>query len=75
MRYATRNLRDAIKKNPDWAKQFTKAQLADINAGSKNIAGLTWHHNGDGSTLQLVDRDDHANTGHDGSRKATGGRS
>ena len=75
MRFATRDLRDHLADNPGLKKQFTKQQLADIAAGKKNIDGLTWHHDGDGRTLQLVDRDDHANTGHDGGRKATGGRS
>jgi hypothetical protein len=59
----------------DVKKQFRKQQLAEVAACKKIIHGLTWHHAWDGRTLQLVDRDTHADTGHDGGRKATGGRS
>ena len=33
-----------------------------------------WHHHPDGSTMQLVDRLIHRQTGHSGGRQITGGR-
>jgi hypothetical protein len=72
--YATEQLRRQIEANPAMEKLFTAKQLEDIRAGEAYIDGLTWHHHQDGIRLQLVDRDTHSKTGHDGGRKNTGGR-
>ena len=71
---ATRELRAAIRENPEMARQFTSDQLKAIESGQPRIPGYTWHHNQDGATLQLVERTPHRQTGHAGGRQATGGR-
>lgn len=72
--YATGQLRRQIEENPAMERLFTAEQLADIRAVEAYIDGLTWHHHQDGIRLQLVDRETHRKTGHDGGRKNTGGR-
>jgi hypothetical protein len=72
--YATEQLRRQIEANPAMERLFSAEQLEDIRAGEAYIDGLTWHHHQDGIRLQLVDRQTHAKTGHDGGRKNTGGR-
>ncbi len=74
MTEATKQLRRAIDKNPLIARRFTEGQLADIMAGKARIRDYTWHHHQDGVRLQLVDRETHKLSGHDGGRKNTGGR-
>jgi RHS repeat-associated protein len=74
MKFATKELAAAIEEDPGLKARFTKAQLEDIGNGEARIAGLTWHHNEDGETMQLVDRETHAKTGHAGGRCNTGGR-
>jgi hypothetical protein len=71
---STKQLKREILAKPLAGKKFTKEQLADIMAEKDKIRGLTWHHHQDGVRLQLVDRDIHRKTGHDGGRKNTGGR-
>jgi hypothetical protein len=71
---ATRQLKRKIEADPSTGNIFTKEQLADIMAEKDKIRGLTWHHHQDGVRLQLVNRDIHRKTGHDGGRKNTGGR-
>ena len=73
-RQATRDLREAVRANPELRQNFTDAQLKAIEAGRPRIPGLTWHHAEDGVTLELVDRPTHTGTGHAGGRAATGGR-
>ncbi len=71
---STKQLKADLEANPLFKRRFTKEQLADIMAEKDKIRGLTWHHHQDGVRLQLVDRDIHRKTGHDGGRKNTGGR-
>jgi DNase/tRNase domain of colicin-like bacteriocin len=71
---ATKQLKADLEANPSFKSRFTDEQLADIMAEKDKIRGLTWHHHQDGVRLQLVDRDIHLKTGHDGGRKTTGGR-
>jgi hypothetical protein len=73
-KYATGQLKQEIADNPAMADQFTPEQLEQINNDSPKIDGYTWHHNENGVTLQMVDQDTHALTGHDGGRALTGGR-
>jgi DNase/tRNase domain of colicin-like bacteriocin len=71
---STKQLKREILAKPSAGNIFTKEQIADIMAEKDKIRGLTWHHHQDGVRLQLVDREVHAKTGHDGGRKNTGGR-
>jgi hypothetical protein len=71
---ASRQLRERLKRRPTLESIFSPEQLEAIKKGWPRIPGLTWHHHEDGMTLQLVDRDTHARTGHSGGREASGGR-
>jgi hypothetical protein len=73
-KYATEHLKAHLDANPEERQNFTQKQLDEIDNGEPRIDDYTWHHSEDGQTLELVDRDIHAKTGHDGGRKATGGR-
>jgi hypothetical protein len=72
---ASRQLREILEISPEIGAPFSPEQLEAINKGWPRIPGLTWHHHEDGTTLQLVDRDAHARTGHSGGRETSGGRS
>lgn len=71
---ATRQLRELLEISPEQEALFSKEQLEAIKQGWPRIPGLTWHHHEDGVTLQLVDREIHARTGHSGGRELSGGR-
>ncbi len=71
---ATKQLKADLEANPSLKLNFTKEQLDDIAAEKDKISGLTWHHHQDGVRVQLVNRDIHRKTAHDGGRKNTGGR-
>lgn len=71
---ASRQLRARLERRPMLESSFTPEQLEAIKKGWPRIPGLTWHHHEDGMTLQLVDRDTHARTGHSGGRESSGGR-
>ena len=71
---ATRQLQEILEIRPEAVPSLTPEQLEAIEKGWPRIPGLTWHHHEDGLTLQLVDRDTHARTGHSGGREASGGR-
>lgn len=73
-KYATQRLLDDLMEHPERQQAFTLKQMSDIFEGKARIDGLTWHHNEDGITLQLVDRVVHELTGHCGGRWLTGGR-
>lgn len=72
-REATKQLKKELNDNPLLKDNFTEEQLTEINAESPKISDYTWHHHGE-DTLQLVDEDIHAKTGHHGGRAKTGGR-
>ncbi|HYO66635.1 MAG TPA: HNH endonuclease [Archangium sp.] len=71
---ASRQLRERLERRPMLESSFSPEQIEAIKKGWPRIPGLTWHHHEDGVTLQLVDRDTHARTGHSGGREASGGR-
>lgn len=71
---ASRQLREILEIRPEAVTTLTPEQLEAIEKGWPRIPGLTWHHHEDGMTLQLVDRDTHARTGHSGGRETAGGR-
>ena len=72
-KYCTKKLADLIESDPSFAKQFTPRQIEQINAGSPNISGLTWHHNEIPGKMQLVNTDVHARSGHTGGKSLWGG--
>ena len=62
---------DGRRSNPNDLGDFGQARqaMADRNGGrwtSSMEEGLTWHHNQDGVTMQLVDQDVHAAVAHTG---------
>lgn len=60
-------LKDAIKNNPDLAKQFTKEQLEQIEKG-ETPSGYTWYHSEKDGVMQLVPYGIHNSTSHHGGR-------
>lgn len=73
-KYCTSELRKAIEKDPELAKQFNPTQLEQIKNGESKIKGLTWHHNEELGKMQLVDADLHAKVGHTGGGVLWAGR-
>ncbi len=71
---ATRQLREILEISPEFEGLFIAEQIEAIKKGWPRIPELTWHHHEDGVTLQLVDRETHARTGHSGGREVSGGR-
>lgn len=69
---ANEQLKDSVDNNPDVAKLFNEEQLEDISNG-KTPEGYTWHHSEEKGTLQLVDTETHASTGHTGGKSIWGG--
>lgn len=67
-----RQLKEAVNKNPELAKQFTKDQLEDIENGD-TPEGYTWHHNEEVGKMQLVKTSDHDRA--QGGAAHTGGKS
>ncbi len=52
-------------KDPKLRAQFNRKQLTQLRKG-KTPDGYTWHHTPKKNTLQLVDRNTHAQTAHSG---------
>lgn len=71
---ATQQLREQMQRRPALERFFTQEQREAIKQGLPRLPELTWHHHEDGVTLQLVDREIHAKTGHSGGRELSGGR-
>jgi hypothetical protein len=67
-----RKLKEAVKNDPELAKQFTPEQLEQIENG-ETPDGYTWHHNEETGKMQLVDTEIHSKTGHTGGRAIWGG--
>lgn len=65
-------LKGAIEKDPELAKEFTPEQLEQIKNGD-TPDGYVWHHNEETGKMQLVDSDVHAKTGHTGGKTIWGG--
>lgn len=65
-------LKNAIAKDLDLLKKFTKAQLEDIMDG-KTPEGYTWHHDVETGKMQLVETKVHDRT--QGGAAHTGGKS
>ena len=69
-----KQLKEAIKNDPELAKKFTKEQLEQIENGD-TPDGYTWHHDAETGKMQLVDSKVHAQTGHTGGKVIWGGGS
>ena len=71
---ANKLLFEAIQQNPDFAAQLdlTASEVENLNFGM-TPTNYTWHHDAEPGILQLVNRDDHAATGHTGGREFWGG--
>jgi hypothetical protein len=67
-----KQLKEAVEKDPEFAKKFTPEQLEQIKNG-ETPDGYTWHHNEKTGKMQLVDSETHAKTGHTGGRVIWGG--
>ena len=65
-----KQLKEAIKNDPELAKQFTEEQLEDIMNGD-TPKGYSWHHNEEVGKMQLVKTKDHDRT--QGGAPHTGG--
>lgn len=74
--YANVELYESIQANPSLAVDLGLSQ-EDIEglANGDTPEGFTWHHYEEPGVLQLVDQEQHANTGHTGGRELWGGGS
>ncbi|MEK3992807.1 HNH endonuclease [Robertmurraya sp. FSL R5-0851] len=74
--YANVELYEAIQADPSLAEELGLTDT-DIQALSNGDTpeGYTWHHNEQPGLLQLVNQEEHANTGHTGGRELWGGGS
>ena len=73
-----KQLYEAIEKDPELKKKFTKEQIEQIKDGIKDGTapdGYVWHHDAEPGKMQLVDSEIHAKTGHAGGRSVWGGGS
>ncbi|WP_409290589.1 HNH endonuclease [Peribacillus sp. SCS-37] len=72
--YANHELYEEITMNPDLAADLglTTAEVHGLSQGD-TPDGYTWHHYQEPGTLQLVENDIHAGTGHTGGRELWGG--
>ena len=69
-----KQLKEAVSKDPEFAKKFSDEQLEQINNGD-TPDGYTWHHNEEKGKMQLVDSKTHADTRHTGGKAIWGGGS
>lgn len=75
MEFCTKRLADRIRREPEFAENFTSRQLEQIRNGEARISGLTWHHNERPGVMQLVDAGAHSAARHTGGRSIWGGGS
>ena len=68
----TRQLSEAIEKDPDLAKKFSAEQIEQIQNGD-TPDGYVWHHHEELGKMQLVDSDIHMHAGHTGGKSIWGG--
>lgn len=71
---ANKLLYEAIQQNPGFETQLglTESEVENLQFGM-TPAQYIWHHDAEPGVLQLVNRDDHASTGHTGGREFWGG--
>jgi hypothetical protein len=66
---ATNELNRLIETGVISKSHFSAEALLKIQKGEPHIPGFTWHHHEDFSRMQLVPRQYHGGTGHDGGMK------
>lgn len=71
----TKQLKEAIEKDPELANKFTERQYDEIMSGAPRISGHVWHHSEEPGKMQLVKSDIHYDTRHTGGRAVWGGGS
>jgi hypothetical protein len=71
---ANETLAQSIQEDPSIARELNLTQT-DVQALENSVTpdGYVWHHNEQPGLLQLVNEEDHANTGHTGGRSLWGG--
>lgn len=71
---ANEQLYQTIQINPELANELklTSIDLQELATGG-TPEGYTWHHHEDPGVIQLVDEEEHKNTGHTGGRQIWGG--
>ena len=72
--YCNRLLKQAVAEDPQLLDLFTELQLEKIENGF-TPPGFAWHHDAESGMMQLVDSDEHKQTGHTGGRAIWGGGS
>lgn len=65
------NVKDELKTNADFKKQFTQKEISDINKGIKP-ANFRIHHHQNTGEIQLVHKNLHEKTGHTGGKTIWG---
>lgn len=69
---------EAIAKDPQLKKKFSKEQIEQIEEGVKDGSapeGYVWHHDAEAGKIQLVDAEAHSKARHTGGRCLWGGGS
>lgn len=74
--YANVELYEAIQADPSLVEELGLSDT-DVKAlaNGDTPEGYTWHHNEEPGSLQLVNQEEHSNTGHTGGRELWGGGS
>ncbi|WP_185971062.1 HNH endonuclease [Alkalicoccobacillus porphyridii] len=72
--YANNDLATAIAEDPKLADELrlTSTDISILQNGD-TPSGYSWHHSEDPGKMQLVNTEDHINTGHTGGREIWGG--
>ena len=73
-RYCNHELKEKIKSDPEFSKQFNEEQLEQIENG-ETPDGYTWHHNEEPGKMQLISTEEHQSNSHTGGKRIwCGGR-
>ncbi|MGD6816334.1 HNH endonuclease [Metabacillus sp. 113a] len=74
--YANQELYAAVMEDPNLAKDLRlNEEDVQLLKNGDTPEGFTWHHNEEPGVLQLVEEEQHTNTGHTGGRELWGGGS
>lgn len=71
-KYCNQELKEKVKNDPEYAKQFSEEQLEQIGNGD-TPDGYTWHHSEEQGKMQLISTEDHQNNRHTGGKAIWGG--
>ena len=73
-KYCNEKLKEACELNPDLREKFTPEQMEQIE-NSDRPDGYVWHHAENPGEMQLINKEDHDQTGHTGGKAIWGGGS